>query len=227
MISNLIVPESPMFVLTRKIGELLKLEFQNQVSIANVLGVDPQPYDVRVFTETTLPIDSILKTPEKPGNVDLRSIVTIRFDSANLEAIQSNQEYQHYLCQYHIDVMGIGIAKSNGTGQIKSDKLANENLFSTFSLVQKILNANGNVRLGYDAENCPIQLNCKIKNYETFSIDQQDRSTVALQCGRISLETMIRQDTLTVSTGIFESANIKVIEADGGELLLEIESPTN
>ena len=227
MINNLIPVNSPIFELSNKLGELLKLEFNNQLNLANTLGVNPFPYDIRVFTESSLPIDSILRKPESEGAVDRRSCVTVRFDSANLDTIQSNQHYQLYACQYHIDVLGIGIAKPNGAGQSFSEKEANDNLFNTFTLVEKIVTANQNVRLGYNESDCPIQLNCKIKNFEVYSVDQDERSTVALQAGRISFETTCQVKALTGETGTFEQANIKVVSSENGELLVELDTPTN
>lgn len=121
-------------IVRNKIAQILADESAAQVVLATDAGKpDPNEWKLRVFIERATPWDDY-------ADGDL--IVNVWFDTASVDESSSDTvELQTMRGTFNIDVIGFGVSKAGGPGQIPGDEIAALNAQRGLRLVRNILMA--------------------------------------------------------------------------------------
>lgn len=137
MIPTLIDKQDSFEIVRDEIAAILALETANQQALATAAGKDPELWKLRVYTERSNPWEAWLNS-----QADSSPIVNVWFDTASYNGAASDTlERQMAEATYNVDVYGLGISASNGTGHVPGDQEAAEEAHRAARLVRNILMA--------------------------------------------------------------------------------------
>lgn len=145
MIDSLIDKQDTVEIIRDQIAAILALEVTNQMNLATVALLDPEPWRLRIFSERSNPWEIF------PANTtDVAPIVNVRWDDSTFEMSTSNiSERQKTTATFNIDCYGYGqSADVDGGGHTAGDQNAALEAHRAVRLVRNILMASTYTYLG-------------------------------------------------------------------------------
>lgn len=217
-INSLIDPIDQRLIVLNSIAELLKVEFDNQLILAQNAGADTTPYDVRVFESRYAPIGQLIDLTDQ--NKDLRTVINIQSINGNRNAgTASALVGASFKCLYYIDIFGFAINKIQGSGQDLPDRRAFLNADQTFSVVRKIISS-----VYYQTLACDPKLVSKrnhILNYAVLGTNQDENPTVAIHAIRLNLEVVVGENQILNDGVPLQGMDYTIIRSETGEVLID------
>lgn len=141
MITTLIDKQDNFEIVRDQIAAILALETANQMALAQAQSLDPADWDLDVYIERSNPWDGYSGSKAR--------VVNVWFDSATADERASGVvERQTMLGTFNIDIVGFGVSRADGAGQIAGDEDAARNAQRGLMLVRNILMAGEYTYLG-------------------------------------------------------------------------------
>lgn len=151
LITSLIPDVGDRFELIRdEIAAIIAIESEHQqvLAAAQTPSLDPAPWELRVFTERTIPWAAFIDAPDS-DSPDFTPIVNVAFDNASIIMAGSNLvERQKVEGVYNIDCYAFGASGDDGDGQALGDERAARAAHGAARLVRRIVMAGAYNYLG-------------------------------------------------------------------------------
>lgn len=129
-----------------QIAAILKVEIDGQRQRAESMGLESEPYLVRVFTERSEPWASFSEERKQP-------IVSVWADNSTFDKGSSNVvSRQRCTGTFHVDIYGFGVSEDSERGHIPADLMAVKECERTLRLARQILMSGFYTYLGFAQE---------------------------------------------------------------------------
>lgn len=213
MITQLIDKTDNFEVIRDQIASILALESASQMALATAAGKDPALWELNVYTERSNPWDNY----EQDGGV----IVNVWFDSSNVDGSSGDTvERQTMVGQFNVDVMGFGIAQSDGgTGHIAGDEAAARAAARGVRLVRNILMAGTYTYLGLRG----VVWNRRPSSISSFQPPINNRESTQVLGARLVLEVKFSEFSPQVEPVTLEYLSNQITRAEDGKLLATVD----
>ena len=212
--TQLITAPDAFEVVRDQIAAILEAESTYQQGLAANANLNPNDWELKVYTERTNPFEEWLNV-NNPDLEDNAPIVNVWWENTNFsESKGSTTECQQGDVSYNIDIYGRGVASDvDGGGHQAGDQLAIFNSQRGVRLVRNILMAAHNERLqlpGVVGKRWPTTVT-------TFQPQIDDNNTIQIQGSRIVLMVQMVENAPQIVGQAMEQINVQVNRTDGGQ----------
>lgn len=219
MITQLIDKQDNFEIVRDRIAEILKIDIENQKTLAVAAGKDPALWDLRVFSERNNPWEEYqyADAPKSP-------IVNVWFDSLDSDDSASDTvERQKVNGIFNVDCYACGTSIETAEGHTPGDETAALDIHRAIRLVRNILMAGCYTYLGFPRKEKQFVWGRKVTSVNIFQPAPDDATVQNIIGARLVFRVTFNELSPQVEPVPLEIISIKVKRAENGEILLETE----
>ena len=195
-----------------EIAAILAVEVANQKALAVAAGKDPDNWDLRLYSERSIPW-SILTEDGDTG----APVVNVWFDNLNFDESASNVvARQKANATYNIDCYGGGVSAETAEGHTSQDKAAALDAQRALRLVRNILMAGEYTYLGLRG----MVWRRFVTTETVFQPSIGDQPAFGIVGARLTLQVQFNEYAPQVPAETLESLAVEVTRAADGAVLI-------
>lgn len=215
-LQNLIDKQDNFEIVRDQIAAILKLEIENQKTLAANAGKDPSQWDLKIYSERANPFEEFQDAVN-----DQPAIVNVWYESTNFdEAGSDTVERQKAITLYNIDVFSYGTSQETAEGHDPGDLVSSLRLQKAIRLVRNILMAGPNTYLQFKR---PFIWNRRIESITIYQPAADDTSMQNISGARIVFRVVFNEFSPQYEGAPLSELNVQVVRSETGQILLETE----
>ena len=215
MISQIINKRDSFEIVRDKIAAILKTNIENQHVLYVTEGLDPSPWDIRVFSERNNPWEEFQYSEGASA-----PIVNVWFDSSDLDdSGSSSVNDQKTNATYNVDVYACGVSVETSEGHSSGDESSAIALHAAIRNVRNILMSGYYTYLDLRG----VVWGRKVTSVNIFQPAADDATMQNIIGARISFRVTFTETAPQVEGAPLELIAVQVKRAENGEILLQME----